>query len=105
MEILRETRSVCPICLKPVPAKKVLRGRGVYLEKECPEHGAFSTVVWRNREDLNSWIGDIPPLAEGENLNCPNACGLCAEHRREYLLCTSGDHRPLQPELPLLLRG
>ena len=69
MEILRKTRSVCPICLKPVPAKKVLRGRGVYLEKECPEHGAFSTVVWRNREDLNSWIGDIPPLAEGENLN------------------------------------
>ena len=83
MEILRETRSVCPICLQPVPAKKVLRGRGVYLEKECPEHGAFSTVVWRNREDLNSWIGDIPPLAEGENLNCPNACGLCAEHRRD----------------------
>lgn len=83
MEILRKTRSVCPICLKPVPAKKVLRGRDVYLEKECPEHGAFSTVVWRNREDLNSWIGDIPPLAEGENLNCPNACGLCAEHRRD----------------------
>ena len=63
MEIVRKTPEVsAPICLKPVPAKKVLRGRGAYLEKECPEHGAFSTVVWRNREDLNSWIPAISRL-------------------------------------------
>jgi uncharacterized radical SAM superfamily Fe-S cluster-containing enzyme len=81
-EILRHTYSVCPVCLKRIPAAHSASGKEVYLEKTCPEHGAFSTVIWRGLRDMEAWRGDLPPIAEGENENCPHACGLCAEHRQ-----------------------
>ena len=54
----------------------------VYLQKECPEHGRFSTVVWRNHTDMSAWRGNLPVVGQGENLNCPGACGICADHRQ-----------------------
>ncbi len=80
---IRRTRSVCPVCLRQIPALKVLRGGEVFLEKTCPDHGAFSAVIWRGREDLQSWTGPLPEIGEGENLHCPAACGLCPEHKRD----------------------
>lgn len=82
MELVRKTRSVCPICLRPIPAEKVRRDGAVYLEKECPEHGRFSAVVWRDQEDLAAWVGDVPELGPTENQNCPTGCGLCPDHKR-----------------------
>ena len=81
--VIRSTRSVCPVCLRQIPAKRVLRGGEMFLEKCCPEHGRFSAVVWRGREDFSQWIGSLPEIGEGENLQCPTACGLCPEHRRD----------------------
>ncbi|NLM46770.1 MAG: radical SAM protein [Firmicutes bacterium] len=82
-KILRHTYSVCPACLKRIPAVHVTYGQEIYLEKKCPEHGAFSAVVWRGLLDREEWTGDLPPIAEGENANCPQACGLCPEHRQD----------------------
>jgi hypothetical protein len=53
------------------------------MEKECPAHGFFSTPVWRNHVPITEWIGDVPEIRDGENLNCPHACGLCPDHQRE----------------------
>lgn len=78
----RRTYSVCPVCGAKIAARQVLKGAEVYLEKECPEHGFFSAVVWRGQPDLQDWRGALPPIAPGENESCPTACGLCAEHRR-----------------------
>lgn len=81
-EILRHTYSVCPVCLERIPAEHVSYGSKVFLEKTCPRHGDFSSVIWRGLRDMAAWRGDLPPIAEGENENCPHACGLCSEHRQ-----------------------
>lgn len=83
MEIVRKTKSVCPVCLRQLPAQKVRKDGAVYLERTCPEHGLFSSVVWRDQEDLAAWVGDLPELQAGENQNCPSGCGLCPDHKRD----------------------
>ncbi|MEN6327557.1 MAG: radical SAM (seleno)protein TrsS [Syntrophomonas sp.] len=81
-KILRQTSSVCPVCLQKIPAVHAAYGNEVYLEKTCPQHGEFSAVIWRGLRDMETWRGDLPPIAEGENENCPHACGLCPEHQQ-----------------------
>ena len=79
--LLRETRSVCPVCLKNLPAKLVEREDGrVILKKICPEHGAFSATVWRGKTDFARWSAGGEALAPDEGLRCPADCGLCAGH-------------------------
>ncbi|HHX75000.1 MAG TPA: radical SAM protein [Firmicutes bacterium] len=80
--IIRRTYSVCPVCLKRIPAVHAAYGKTVCLEKTCPQHGQFSAVIWRGLRDLDAWRGNLPEIAEGENENCPHACGLCPEHRQ-----------------------
>lgn len=80
---IRRTFSVCPVCLKRIPANHVMIDDNVYLQKECPEHGFFSSVIWRQKVDMSQWIGNIPEIYENENLNCPNACGLCPDHLQD----------------------
>ena len=56
---MQKTVSVCPVCLKRIPAVRVKRDGRFYQEKSCPEHGAFSTLIWQGSEDLEGWTG--PP--------------------------------------------
>ena len=81
-EEMKRTYSVCPVCLKRIPAVREQREDGIYLIKSCPEHGDFSTVIWRNKTDFGTWRGIRPFVGESENLNCPTGCGLCADHLR-----------------------
>jgi uncharacterized radical SAM superfamily Fe-S cluster-containing enzyme len=83
VKITRETQSLCPVCLRRLPAWHAAEGGDVYMEKECPEHGKFRTIIWRGGDDLpiESWRGDIPALSEA--LPCPDACGLCGRHLQE----------------------
>ena len=81
-EEMRHTYSVCPVCLKRIPAKREERDGRIYLVKTCPDHGTFSSVIWRNKRKFADWRGERPAVGENENLNCPTGCGLCAEHRR-----------------------
>lgn len=80
---LRATYSICPVCHRRIPAQQVQRDGQVFLEKHCEQHGAFSTVIWRNRRDLQSWRGAAPAIRSGENEQCPHACGLCPSHLRD----------------------
>ena len=81
----RNTASVCPVCFKKISALLLAKEDGVYMEKECPTHGSFSEIVWRNNGDISDWYGDAQPLEEGELKNCPADCanGLCAEHKND----------------------
>ena len=82
--ILRETRSVCPVCLANIPARLEEQPDGrVFMEKTCPQHGTYRTVVWRGRLSFSRWIADAPPLTGEEGLHCPENCGLCGEHLRQ----------------------
>jgi len=79
--VLRKTFSVCPVCLGRIPARRVRIGKETYLEKDCPEHGPFRAILWRGHTDLEAWIG--PEGATLQNTACPEACGLCPDHRQQ----------------------
>lgn len=77
----RNTRSVCPVCLKNLSARLTQQPDGqVLLEKICPEHGAFRVPVWRGRMDFGQWTRGAAPLADQAGWCCPESCGLCPEH-------------------------
>lgn len=81
-QLLQRTSSVCPVCLKRLPAGIVKAGEDCFLEKQCPEHGRFSTVIWRGAPDLEAW-GEYTPPGDGASPGCPGACGLCSGHLRQ----------------------
>ncbi len=80
-ERIRDTRSVCPVCLKNLPAflERERDGR-IFLNKTCPKHGAFRVPVWHGKVDFEQWLLGTEPLASGAGLGCPGGCGICAEH-------------------------
>ena len=87
-QILSQTESVCPECLARLPARRVQSGEDVYLEKTCPQHGAFSTIIWRGLPSFSSWARpktpSFPqnPFTESRQ-GCPYDCGLCPQHRQQ----------------------
>ena len=84
-EVIGETKSLCPTCLKVIPASRVSEGQNVFLEKACPDHGDFRTLLWRGQPTYQDWGRgeDAPgaPVRQTQSVhNCPNDCGLCPEH-------------------------
>lgn len=87
--IVGKTESVCPVCLKTVDAVKRLAPDGIYMDKECPEHGPFSVLIWEGDltgyelwESENS-VEEPPVGGRPAEKGCPNDCGLCEEHLRK----------------------
>lgn len=86
---LGQTQSVCPECLKVLPADKILAEEGIYLEKTCPEHGLFRTLIWEgDEESYKSWGAKLSPAdriskAKPAQKGCPLDCGLCEAHERK----------------------
>lgn len=83
----RQTRSLCPICRKPLPAQLVQDDDGqVVMEKTCPIHGSFSVPVWRGLVDFSQWTQSALPLGQlGQH--CPENCGICQEHESSTCCC------------------
>ncbi len=86
-KILSWTESVCPVCLKKIPAKCVKKGQTVYLEKTCPQHGDFSVEVWGGHLPYEEWnrvkepSTPVNPASTVEH-GCPFDCGLCPNHQQ-----------------------
>jgi hypothetical protein len=78
--------------LKTIPAQKVTEGDAVYLEKECPEHGKFRTIIWRgvqDYKDLSRYACEQSKpkkIAVQEKDRCPEVCGLCPDHTQHTCL-------------------
>ena len=82
--IIRKTRSVCPVCLANISAWLDQQPDGsVYMEKTCPEHGTFRTIIWRGRLPFSGWTAQAQELTGGGGRHCPENCGLCGEHLRQ----------------------
>jgi uncharacterized radical SAM superfamily Fe-S cluster-containing enzyme len=81
-KIIRNTYSLCPSCLKRLPAEIVKIEQEYFIEKTCPDHGRFSTVVWRGENpSFEQWGNYVPPLEpETSKPACPTGCGLCPSH-------------------------
>jgi len=81
-KILRETFSVCPVCLKKIKAYVVEKDGKVLIQKECSEHGSFNDTYW-SRADLYHEAEKIKkPSSKPFQDNCPYGCGInkCANH-------------------------
>jgi len=48
MAALHTTKALCPLCDRVLPAELCERGGDVFLELHCPEHGAASTLYFRD---------------------------------------------------------
>ena len=88
--VFGKTKSVCPVCLETIPADKVFADdKNIYMEKSCPEHGKFRSLIWEG--DLKSYLNwnitseVIEPPVNGRPVekDCPNDCGLCTQHLRK----------------------
>ncbi len=89
--IIGETRSLCPHCLKILPATIGESGGQVYMHKVCPEHGEFEVYLWPDAGHYRWFTGfafpATPRVPQAESVNgCPRDCGLCANHRRHITL-------------------
>lgn len=87
-----ETESLCPICLKKIPATIVSEKGSSYMQKTCPDHGTTKTVLWRGSIPMENWIRKkerafIPNAVTKVERGCPFDCGLCSEHRQHT--CTA----------------
>jgi hypothetical protein len=87
-EIIGLTQSVCPICLKLIPAERVKENDWVFLRKTCGKHGNFKTVIWRGKPDYLSWQRQKKPeypkvCLTKTKKGCPFDCGLCPSHRQQ----------------------
>lgn len=86
---LSDTESVCPVCLATIPAERWAIGDTVHLVKTCPEHGRFSTPVWRGLASYIRWGAAArayarPPVTRTTvEHGCPHDCGLCPDHRQQ----------------------
>jgi uncharacterized radical SAM superfamily Fe-S cluster-containing enzyme len=92
-DIRNQTTSLCPYCLRRIPAKRVTKDSAIYLRKSCPEHGDFEDVLlWRNHPiSYDAWMrshSDSAPSFPLQSRNgCPYDCGLCASHKQKT--CTA----------------
>lgn len=86
---LADTESVCPVCLATIPAERWAIGDTVHLIKTCPEHGRFSTPVWRGVASYVAWGAATRAYARpavtatAVERGCPHDCGLCPDHRQQ----------------------
>jgi uncharacterized radical SAM superfamily Fe-S cluster-containing enzyme len=96
-ELLARTESLCPFCLRRVPARRVVEDGRVFLEKSCPEHGDTGRVLlWRNSpRSYNEWsrtgsgqaIEELRIISGETGDRCPYECGLYPHHAQNT--CTA----------------
>lgn len=89
---LRQVTSLCPVCLQTVRGILRQHDAGIVMERECPDHGAYRTVVERDLETYTRLL-DTPrkitaPARRATSLNkgCPDDCGLCPSHDQHTCL-------------------
>jgi len=81
------TDSLCPTCMRVVPAKIITKGKRVYLRKRCPEHGTRDDFVcsdsaWWDRGEGHT-PSVLPQIRSTESSKgCPHDCGLCPDHEQ-----------------------
>ncbi|TEB08092.1 Cyclic pyranopterin monophosphate synthase [Pelotomaculum schinkii] len=88
--VIHITESLCPVCLKRIPARHVLVDEDIYMQKTCEKHGDFSTIIWRGQSEpyytswkKNKWPVHLQRCLTEVEKGCPFDCGLCAEHRQQ----------------------
>ncbi|MBC7129221.1 MAG: radical SAM protein [Thermoplasmatales archaeon] len=90
--LLKNTKSLCPVCKKIIDAEIYEKNGKVMIRKECSEHGKFEDIYWSDAKLFEKadkyWPVEqklknpLYPVVDG----CPFDCGLCDEHRTPTIL-------------------
>ncbi len=88
---MKKTKSLCPECLKVIPAQIYEEKGKIMIEKECPEHGSFKDVYWSDKKLYDkfsrwSYQGKPEVFNTQTDKGCPFDCGLCPEHKSSTML-------------------
>ncbi|MEM1539253.1 MAG: radical SAM protein [Candidatus Bathyarchaeia archaeon] len=90
--LLERTESLCPKCMRIIPAEIFTDGEKVFMRKECQQHGVFCGLVWNDYQMYQmsfkfARAGGLPEKwAVSVNKGCPYDCGLCPEHKQHTCL-------------------
>ncbi len=84
---IRETKSLCPVCLKYTDAYVIEREGKVFLSKSCLEHGDFEIILSRTAsyyKDLDAYYFTVMKGANGlreyelwPTMECNMSCSIC----------------------------
>jgi len=92
MQVIKETKTICPECFKVLDATIFEKDNKVYIEKTCPEHGKFQDLYWSDYEQYQraerfrcDGDGLRNPRTEMK-LDCPLDCGICPQHKSHTAL-------------------
>lgn len=82
IKILRETTSVCPVCLKKIKAVVAEKNGKVVIIKECDEHGKVNDTYWARADIYHKAEEYKKPSSKPFQDNCPTGCGVnkCNKH-------------------------
>ena len=89
---IKDTKSLCPECGKPLDAEVFDEDGKVFIKKTCDEHGEFVNTYWSNDEIYNRVNNYEPSITSVENpcvegvTDCPANCGLCSKHETSTVL-------------------
>ena len=87
---LGRTTSLCPRCGRILDASTLSENGKIFMEKTCPEHGPFRSLVWSDEVLYKQSFKFEQPgkkhlirnYATSVSKGCPQDCGLCPEHRQ-----------------------
>jgi uncharacterized radical SAM superfamily Fe-S cluster-containing enzyme len=90
-EYLTTTQSVCRTCRRLVAAQILIEDSGVWLKKECPEHGLQRARIYG---DAQAYLklghfhrkATVPLAFATKALGCPDSCGICPQHEQHVCL-------------------
>ncbi|MHC1589650.1 MAG: tetraether lipid synthase Tes [Candidatus Hecatellaceae archaeon] len=92
-KIVAETKSLCPECLRLLPAQVYEAEGKIWIWKRCPEHGEFNDLYWgsaemyyRAKKYAHDGKGVENPQVAKQKPVCPYDCGLCNIHMTHTLL-------------------
>ncbi len=106
----RATRNLCPVCLRAIDGRIVSRGKAVYVEKTCPEHGLMESRIWPDKDHYEwMWTFRLPvvrPEITREPIgDCPRGCGICTRHLRKTTLVEMELTRRCNMRCPVCFMG
>jgi uncharacterized radical SAM superfamily Fe-S cluster-containing enzyme len=95
IKLLKKTKSICPKCLKVIDADIFEKKDGIWMYKECDEHGKFKGLVEKDVEFYKKVMNEYPvkrkssdiklmiPFTHKCNMNC-NFCWLPQNNREDF---------------------
>lgn len=87
VNVIKQTRSLCPECLKIIDATIYEEEGKVYIEKKCDKHGIVKEIYWSDYEQYKraqkyAVVGGGIEKPQTKNIHGhPFDCGLCSNHK------------------------